>query len=59
MVTHHLADILLEIDRVIMMREGRIFADGGRQDLLNGEKLRALFGVEMTLVEHEGYWHAW
>ena len=28
MVTHHLADILPEIDRVVMMRGGRIFADG-------------------------------
>jgi iron complex transport system ATP-binding protein len=28
MVTHHLADILPEIDRVVMMRGGRIVADG-------------------------------
>ncbi len=31
MVTHHLADILPEITRVIMMREGRIFADGAER----------------------------
>ena len=30
MVTHHLADILPEIDRMIMMRTGRIVADGPR-----------------------------
>jgi len=59
MVTHHLADILPEIDRVIMMRQGRIFADGAKQDLLNGERLRELFGVEVNLLEHDGFWYSW
>lgn len=59
MVTHHLADIIPEIDRVILMREGRIFADGPKRDLITAETLRALFGVEVSLVEHEGSWHSW
>ena len=59
MVTHHLADIIPEIDRVIMMREGRIFADGAKRELITAETLRALFGVEVSLVEHEGAWHSW
>jgi len=59
MVTHHLADILPEIDRVIMMREGRIFADGAKAELLRAEKLRELFGVEVSLIEHDGFWYSW
>lgn len=59
MVTHHLADILPEIDRVIMMLQGRIFADGAKQELLTAERLRSLFGVQMQLVEHDGFWHSW
>jgi iron complex transport system ATP-binding protein len=59
MVTHHLADILPEIDRVIMMRDGRIFADGPKHDLITAEKLRELFGVEVSLLEHDGAWHSW
>jgi iron complex transport system ATP-binding protein len=59
MVTHHLADILPEITRVIMMREGRIFADGPKEELLTVEKLRELFGVEVTLTRRDGYWHSW
>src|SRR5579875_3518591 len=39
MVTHHLADILPEIDRVILMRDGRIFADAAKPRLLTPEKL--------------------
>ncbi|WP_254062462.1 ABC transporter ATP-binding protein [Acidobacterium sp. S8] len=59
MVTHHLADILPEIDRVIMMRTGRIVADGPRQELITSDRLRELFGVEVTLTERDGYWHSW
>ena len=59
MVTHHLADILPEIDRVIMMRSGRIFADGPRTSLISAEKLRELFGVDVTLMERDGFWHSW
>ena len=59
MVTHHLADILPEITRVIMMREGRIFADGPKESLIAPEKLRELFGVDVTLTRRDGYWHSW
>jgi iron complex transport system ATP-binding protein len=59
MVTHHLADILPEIDRVIMMRSGRIFADGSKDELITAEKLWELFGVEVTLTQRDGYWHHW
>jgi iron complex transport system ATP-binding protein len=59
MVTHHLADILPEIDRVVMMKGGRIFADGPKMELLQAEKLEELFGVELDLTERHGYWHSW
>jgi len=59
MVTHHLADILPEIDRVILMREGRIVADGPRGELLNSSTLKMLFGVELTLTERDGFLHGW
>ena len=59
MVTHHLADILPEITRVIMMREGRVFADGAKEELLTEKKLRELFGVEVALTRRDGYWHSW
>jgi iron complex transport system ATP-binding protein len=59
MVTHHLADILPEIDRVIMMRAGRIVADGSKDELITTPKLQELFGVEVTLTQRDGYWHHW
>ena len=59
MVTHHLADILPEIDRVVMMRVGRIVADGSKQESRQAARLEELFGVELELTERNGYWHSW
>ncbi len=34
LVTHHLADIIPEIDRVIFMRDGQVVGDGPKQEML-------------------------
>ena len=59
MVTHHLADILPEIDRVILMKDGTIFADGAKEELLSAEVLSELFGVELEVTVRHGYFHSW
>jgi iron complex transport system ATP-binding protein len=59
MVTHHLADILPEIDRVIMMKDGKIFADGAKEELITREMLSALFEVDLELTVRHGYFHSW
>lgn len=59
LVTHHLADILPEIKRVILMAEGRIVADGSRDVLLTRERLGALFGVAVEIAERDGFLHSW
>lgn len=59
LVTHHLADIIPEIDRAILMREGRIVADGRKQDVLTAAALAALFGLPVEWAERGGYYHLW
>lgn len=59
LITHHIADIIPEIARVLLMREGRIVADGARADLLTGPHLSSLFGTPVHLTEHEGFLNAW
>lgn len=59
MVTHHLADILPEMDRVVMMRDGRIVGDGPKRELLQANRLQELFGVSLEVTERYGYWHSW
>jgi iron complex transport system ATP-binding protein len=59
MITHHIADILPEMQRVVMMREGRIVSDGAKQELLTERGLSELFGRKITLAERDGFWNAW
>jgi iron complex transport system ATP-binding protein len=58
-VTHHLPDIIPEIDRVILLKTGRVFADGGKEDLLTTKRLSELFGVPVEMGRRDGYYHLW
>ena len=59
LITHHIADIVPEIDRVIFMHEGCILRDGHRSEMLAEDRLSTLFGVPVTLTERDGFLHAW
>ena len=59
LVTHHLPDIIPEIDRVILLEGGRILADGAKSRLLTAESLSRLFGLPVKLVQHDGYYNVW
>jgi len=59
LITHHIADILPEIGRIVMMRDGRIVEDGTKDELLTEEKLSGLFGGSIRMMEHDGYFNAW
>lgn len=59
LVTHHLSDIIPEIERIIMMKSGKIIADGSRAELLAKGPIENLFGIEVDVAERSGYIHAW
>jgi iron complex transport system ATP-binding protein len=59
LVTHDLSDIIPEIDRVLLMSGGRIVADGSKGEMLQPERLAALFGIEVKLAQHDGFYHMW
>ena len=59
LVTHHLGDILPEIERVVLMRAGRIVADGPRVDLLTEARLSALFRTPVRIGQEEQWLHSW
>jgi len=58
-ITHHIADIIPAMKRVLLMRDGRIIADGPSGELLTAPVLTGLFETEVQLVEHNGFYHAW
>lgn len=59
LVTHHLGDILPEIERVILMRDGRIAGDGPREDLLTETKLSELFDTPVRIGCDDDWLHSW
>jgi len=59
LVTHQLSDIIPEIERVILMRNGRVFRDGGKAEYLAAPLLTELFGLPVDLTQRDGYYHAW
>jgi iron complex transport system ATP-binding protein len=59
LVTHEIADIVPEIERVVLMSKGRIVADGPKGDLLRADRLEELFGLKVEVTERDGYYHIW
>lgn len=56
-ITHNVSDIMPEFDRVVMLQDAQIVADGPKEEVLTTQRLRHLFGVPITLVETEGRYH--
>jgi iron complex transport system ATP-binding protein len=59
LVTHDLSDLIPEIERVLLMSNGRIVAEGPKDRMLQPERLEALFGIRVELARHGGYYHLW
>jgi iron complex transport system ATP-binding protein len=57
MVTHHLPDIIPEISRAVLIRDGRIFCDGPKAEVINSATLSGLFGIPVEVLERDGYYH--
>jgi iron complex transport system ATP-binding protein len=59
LVTHHLGDILPEIERIILMRDGQVVADGPRAELLTEATLSELFHTPVRIGRDEEWLHSW
>lgn len=59
LVTHELADIVPEIQRVVLMNGGRVVADGPKQEMLRVERLSGLFGVDLEITRRNGHFYVW
>ena len=56
-VTHHVDEIVPEIERVILLREGRIAFDGPPKVALSAEHLGPVFGAPVVVTFSAGYFH--
>ncbi len=55
LVTHHIEEVIPEIERVVLLRAGRIVADGPRAELLRDAPLSEVFGGPVRVQEHNGH----
>jgi iron complex transport system ATP-binding protein len=58
LVTHSLPDIIPEISRVILMKQGKIFMDGKKGDVLTDENMMALFDAPVKIHQEDGFYYA-
>ncbi len=58
LVTHHLSDVIPEIERVVFIAGGAIAGDGTKAELFEAGRLSRLFGAEVTLTREDGLYHA-
>ncbi|MDH3862004.1 MAG: ATP-binding cassette domain-containing protein, partial [Gammaproteobacteria bacterium] len=58
-VTHHLNEIPPEIDRVVLLRDGRIAADGSKREVLTEEQLSEVYETSIRVTEVDGYFLAY
>ena len=57
LVTHQVSEIIPEIDRVILLRDGRILADGPKLEVLTEPSFGELFGVDVRMHAQDGTLH--
>ena len=55
LVTHDPGEILPEINRVILLQNGRVVADGAKKDILKSDTLSHIYGMDLKLRWLEGW----
>lgn len=58
LVTHNLHDIIPEISRIVLMKNGRFCGDGPKAAMLTDTKIGDLFHVPLHVREEGGYYYA-
>ena len=56
LVTHHLHEIPPEVERVVLLKEGKIVADGHKPDLLTDQQISSLFDCSVSLAQANGWY---
>lgn len=58
LVTHHVEEVIPEIERVILLKDGRLFLDGPKETVLRSAPLSRLFGMPIQVRRHGGHYSA-
>ena len=58
LITHELSEIPPEIGRIILVKDGRILADGPKREVLRSDLVSDLFGLPLLVREEDGRYRA-
>ena len=58
-VTHHLNDIPPEVERIVVLKEGRVVADGDKGAVLTNKLLSEVYETPIRISETDGYYLAY
>ena len=58
-VTHHLNDIPPEVERVIVLKNGVVMADGPKREVLTAKLLREVYETDLKVIEVDGCYLAY
>ena len=56
-VTHDISMITTIYDRVIMLKNGNIIADGHQNKIINSENFSKLYDIELVVSKNNGFWN--
>jgi len=56
-VTHDISTITKIYDRVIMLKDGKIIADGDQNKVMNSENFNKLFDIQVEVTNNNGLWN--
>lgn len=59
LVTHDISQIVEEIGRVVVLKNGKIFADGNKEEILNESLLSEAYSTKVFVSKREGRFNAW
>ena len=58
LVTHHIHEIPPEVERVVLLKQGKILQDGEKRAVLTEANLSALFDCSVSLAQADGWYQA-
>lgn len=56
LVTHHLEELPSGTTHAMLLREGRVLAQGPASDVLTGDHVGKCFDLPLVLERHDGRW---
>lgn len=57
--THHVDEIIPEIKRVVLIKDGQVAADGPKAEILTAERLSSLYQTDLSISTQDGWYRCW